>query len=626
LNQEVALSSLNEVSYFIEKKQYVSAISLVAALSRSVKQEYTYSELQKSLKAVPEEAWSEWCQRKANIVISTASTLRHLNKQFNFFFKLAQIQPNIQYCEYDIPGDCLNPSVEIKNFKPDFFVIHPTFENISNWPQLSLDGKDHDQSMMAETNQLMKLAQSAHEILGSKIILDLYSPYPYSAMGMGELKTFGAKKRFVSDVNEYMKKAHFNWLQLHDLEKLAEYVGIKNWYDERMWVQAKIEMTTTAAEAYIKTLAALVGSSLGLTKKCLVLDLDNTVWGGVIGDAGLNGIQIGLTSPEGQSFSTFQQYCLDLKKHGTLLAVASKNELEIAKEPFQQLTDMIIKENDVDVFKANWGPKSESLKQIAKELNIGVDSLIFFDDNPAERMEVMSHCPMVYVVDVPEEVSLYVKALDQTAAFQLPNPTKEDFVRAKQYQSERARSTLETSAVDFESFLKSLEMSAELTEFKSNDISRISQLINKTNQFNLTTRRYTEAECEAFMKNKDCIAFTVRLRDRFGDHGLISVVIAHIKNKVAIIDTWLMSCRVLKRGVEELVLSVLQDKLQAKGVEELRGEYIPTKKNMMVAELYPKYGFEPIKVEIMPENNGSLYRKYLPLDPPVHYITPKWES
>jgi FkbH-like protein len=329
-------------------------------------------------------------------------------------------------------------------------------------------------------------------------------------------------------------------------------------------------------------------------KKVAVLDLDNTLWGGVIGDDGLEGIEIGDTSPRGEAFKAFQQYLLSLTERGILLAVSSKNDREKAVEPFEKHPEMVLRMKDFASFRANWEPKSENIRQIAADLNLGIDSLVFIDDNPAEIDIVKQFVPEVETVWVGADPTEFIERLQSARLFEPATVTAEDAERVEQYRQEARRQEMLTSCTDMKSYLRSLEMKAVIREFRAVDAPRIAQLINKSNQFNLTTRRRTEAEVHELIARPGCAAFTVRLTDRFGDHGLIAVVIGQMRGETFEIDTWLMSCRVLKRQVEEEVVNEMARLAARLGAKRIAAWYLPTAKNGMVRDLYPRMGFATV--------------------------------
>jgi FkbH-like protein len=325
-----------------------------------------------------------------------------------------------------------------------------------------------------------------------------------------------------------------------------------------------------------------------------VLDLDNTLWGGIIGDDGLDGIVLGQGSALGEAFVSFQNYAQELSRRGVILAVCSKNDEANALAPFEKHPDMVLRRSDIACFVANWQDKPANLRAIAQALNIGMDSLVLADDNPFERNMVRRELPMVGVPELPEDPALYARCVADAGYFEMLRITTEDVERSKQYQRNLERELLRSSSTDVESYLKSLDMRLVWRPFDQVGLQRIVQLINKTNQFNLTTRRYSQAEVTALMSDPRCLTLQLRLLDTFGDNGIIAIVIGKPESPGSsdmLIDTWLMSCRVLGRQVEEATLNVVMAEAARLGARKLIGEYRPTAKNDMVREHYAKLGF-----------------------------------
>jgi FkbH-like protein len=328
--------------------------------------------------------------------------------------------------------------------------------------------------------------------------------------------------------------------------------------------------------------------------KCVVLDLDNTLWGGVIGDDGLTGIRLGHLG-DGEAFVAFQAYLKQLPARGILLAVCSKNERDAAMLPFTEHADMVLRMEDIAVFVANWDNKADNLRAIAKQLNIGLDSMVFLDDNPFERNLVRELVPEVIVPEMPEDPADYVRAISEWNLFETASFSELDEKRTELY---RQRAESEAVRADFTSltdYLRSLEMVATLGRFDAYNLPRIAQLLQRSNQFNLTTRRYSLAECEALMADESCYPFHLSLRDRLSDHGLIAVAVLKQTPGAVHVDSFLMSCRVLKRGVEELAIHTMVDYAKSVGKPLLTAEYIPTAKNAMVKDLYDGFGFERVE-------------------------------
>jgi FkbH-like protein len=322
------------------------------------------------------------------------------------------------------------------------------------------------------------------------------------------------------------------------------------------------------------------------------LDLDNTLWGGVIGDDGLHGVVLGQGSPVGEAYLAIQKTALMLRDRGIILAVSSKNDDETARKMFREHPEMLLRENHIAVFQANWQDKASNLCAIAESLNIGIDSLVLLDDNPAERQQVRLALPQVAVPELPEHPDLFSEILLSAGYFETTQFTLDDRQRANHYTANTARRAVLGVGTDLEDYLKSLEMEAHVSPFDEVGRSRITQLINKTNQFNLTTQRYTYSDVAQFESDPSIVDLQIRLKDRYGDNGMICVVICKVSNQDLIIDTWLMSCRVLNRRVEDMILNLLIGIAKKRKLVRIIGTYYPTDRNRIVSDLYSRLGFQ----------------------------------
>jgi FkbH-like protein len=385
---------------------------------------------------------------------------------------------------------------------------------------------------------------------------------------------------------------------LLDIARLAGNVGLEHWDDPRLWHAAKLSFAPQMIPVYADVVARTIASVRGKARKCLVLDLDNTLWGGVIGDDGVGGIKLGNGSADGEAFLAIQRMALELRARGVVLAVCSKNEDDAARLPFREHPDMLLREDHIAVFQANWVDKASNLKAIAQTLNIGVDALVFLDDNPAERMQVRSELPFVAVPELPDDPAYYPRTLAAAGYFEAVAFSKEDRERAGYYQANAERAAAMSQSGDLGDYLTSLDMVCTIGPVDAVTRPRASQLINKSNQFNLTTRRYSEAEVAAVEADPSRHIIQVRLVDRFGDNGIIAVIIADKGAERWEIDTWLMSCRVLGRRVEEACLAHLVGAASAHGAREIIGRYAPSAKNRMVADHYQKLGFSPVETSL----------------------------
>jgi FkbH-like protein len=338
-----------------------------------------------------------------------------------------------------------------------------------------------------------------------------------------------------------------------------------------------------------------------------VLDLDNTLWGGVIGDDGVDGLVLGQGSALGEAFVAFQEYARELSRRGIILAVCSKNDAANAIEPFDKHPEMVLKRSDIASFVANWSDKVHNVRTIANELNIGLDSLVFVDDNPYERNLVREQLPVVAVPELPDDPARFPRALADAGYFEGLTVTEEDRARSAQYQYNRQRDELKASATDLQSFLRGMQMDLIYKSLDQLSLQRTVQLINKTNQFNLTTRRYSEDDILAVMCDQRAFGLQLRLVDRFGDNGIICVVIGRMQDEDALLlDTWLMSCRVLGRQVEPATLKLVAEHARKLGAKRLVGEYLPTKKNGMVRDHYARLGFTVVSTDATGGNRNVL--------------------
>jgi FkbH-like protein len=385
---------------------------------------------------------------------------------------------------------------------------------------------------------------------------------------------------------------------LLDVGGLAETVGLSAWHDPTLWNMAKIPFSNTYLPIYADLTCRLIAAVRGKSRRCLVLDLDNTLWGGVIGDDGLEGIILGQGDPQGEAFLGIQRAALILRERGVVLAVSSKNNDETARLPFRNHPEMLLREKHVAVFQANWNDKATNIQAIAQELSLGLESFVFLDDNPAERRLVRGMLPEVAVPELPEDPALYVRTLLASGYFEAIAYSQEDQKRADYYQDNARRVSLQRTAGDLDAYLESLAMTITFQSFDEIGRARIAQLISKSNQFNLTTRRYSEAQVAEIEADPTCFTLQIRLADTFGDNGMISVIICRRDANDWQVDTWLMSCRVLGRRVEQAVLQELVRHARAFGIARIVGTYRPTERNQLVEDHYAKLGFAKLECSV----------------------------
>jgi FkbH-like protein len=477
-------------------------------------------------------------------------------------------------------------------FRPQVVLLLPGSQRCRH-PGAPTDPRDAAEAAAnAFATQLLGLCQTVHERTDAEVLLGNFILPARHDPGEFRSRTLTSDWNFRKWVNLQLGLNAPSFVRICDLEFLANRKGALEAEDARGWFESKQPCSPSLLVDLCRETAHLILGLRNPPKKVLVLDLDNTLWGGVVADDGLEGIEIGDTSPSGEAFKAFQKYILTLKQRGVLLAVCSKNDRARALEPFEKHPEMVLRSEDFVSFHANWEPKSDNLREIAAELRLGLDSFVFVDDNPAEIEIVRQFTPMVTTVLLGADPADYAGQLADCRMFEPRGITSEDLLRTSQYHAESERQNLLASASDMGSYLESLAMKAAIREFTPVDIPRISQLINKSNQFNLTTRRRTEAEVQALACRHDYVCLAARLQDRFADHGLISVVIGRVCGEAVEIDTWLMSCRVLKRQVEETVLNELVRLVRLKGRARLEGVYLETPKNGMVREHYDRLGFQ----------------------------------
>jgi len=493
--------------------------------------------------------------------------------------------------EYDnYLSEIMDEASGVYAFAPEVVLLMPSERRCSYQGSLT-DPREMQQAQAREVvDDLLGLVRQLHEKTGAEIFLTNFALPARHDLGAYRSRTLGSDWTFRKWVNLELGLGAPPYLHICDWEFLAHRRGLSA-RDARAWFESKQPGSPTLLADLAREVAHLLGALRRAPKKVLVLDLDNTLWGGVIADDGLEGIELGDTSPRGEAFKAFQRYIASLKQRGILLAVCSKNDHAKAVEVFEKHPEMVLRREDMVSFKANWEPKSDNIRQMAAELNLGLDSFVFVDDNPAEIEIVRQFAPEVATMLLGPDASEYVAELQDCRLFEPRNITSEDLERTQQYRSENQRKALLSAVTDMDTYLASLEMEGTIREFQPLDVPRLAQLINKSNQFNLTTRRRTEADLHALMADPAAMGISMRLKDRFGDHGLISVVIVKKAGDVLEIDTWLMSCRVLKRQVEDEVLNEIARLGAILNCRCVKGWYFPTPKNEMVRDFYIRMGF-----------------------------------
>lgn len=449
-----------------------------------------------------------------------------------------------------------------------------------------------EQSVADSLGQLDMIRTAVRELSGAVCILQTL-PHPVESwFGSLDLVLPGTPRSLINALNQKLAQSVVGTSDLLlDVAHIAETVGLADWHDTTQWNMAKLPFAADCLPLYADHVCRLVAALRGKSRKCLVLDLDNTLWGGIIGDDGLEGIIIGQGDATGEAHLDVQRAALALRARGVVLAVSSKNSDEIAREPFRKHPEMLLREEHVAVFQANWQDKATNLVAIAEALSLGLDSLVFLDDNPVERDLVRRTLPEVAVPELPTNPALYARTLLAGGYFEATTFSSEDRKRAEFYQDNARRLELQKQTGNVEAYLESLNMRLTLQPFDDLGRARITQLINKSNQFNLTTRRYTEAEVRSAQHDQSAFTLQLRLSDSFGDNGIISILICRRDESDWTVDTWLMSCRVLGRKVEVAALQELILQARARGIRRLLGSYRPTEKNKLVQDHYQNLGF-----------------------------------
>ncbi len=535
------------------------------------------------------------------IAVLSGSTANAIVDQLELFLLNYGLEPEFYLSEYgQYWQDAMFPSEELISFKPDLIYIYTTNRNISGYPTVNHSREDVNNLLEAEFMRYKQMWRSLKNRFGCPVIQNNFEQPPFRLLGNSDCSDIHGRVRFVNALN--MKFADYAEnepkLYINDINYISSCYGLDNWSDDLMWYMYKYALSTNAIPALAANTAAIIKAIYGKNKKAIALDLDNTLWGGVVGDDGVDNIRVGMDLPSGQVYSEFQEYLKLHKDLGILLTVCSKNDHENAVAGLNH-PEGTLRPDDFTVIKANWENKDRNIAETADELNLLSESFVFADDNPAEREIVREQLKGTAVPEM-NGAENYVRILDRNRYFEVVALSEDDKRRGEMYKANAERANLEKSFSDYGEYLDSLQMTAEIKPFISTYIQRIAQLTNKSNQFNVTTRRYTEAEIEAVANDDDYITMYGKLTDKFGDNGVVSVVIGHKQAAELHIDLWIMSCRVLKREMELAMLDMVAKAAISAGIKKIVGYYYPTAKNGMVKELYGTFGFTKVS-----ENDGN---------------------
>ena len=492
--------------------------------------------------------------------------------------------------------EILNQDSGLYQFKPDitFLILdtrHILGELFFSWYSIPYD--DRPKIIDTKVREIQNICNTFQKNFDSKLIVTSLQIPNYSPYGINEERTMRSQKEIIYEINnELIKSYKSSNVFIYDFNEFVSKFGEKNIFNFKQFFSGDIKISTEYIPRFVNELMGYVYAISGITKKCIVLDLDNTLWGGVIGEDGFDNIKLG-DNPIGRSFIEFQKRLLALNKRGIILAINSKNNFDDAIEVIQKHPNMMLKEDNFACVKINWDDKVVNLQKIAEELNIGLDSMVFFDDDPINQEYVRESLPSVLVVDLPKDSSQYAQIITEMKEFDILKITEEDTKRGAMYLGQKKRKELENKVSDFNEFLKQMNIEVSVQKANSFSIPRISQLTLKTNQFNLTTKRYQEEEVSNFSSSNDKIVECVQVSDKFGDNGITGTYIIEKKNNEEwIIDTFLLSCRIMGRGVEEIMMNQIIEKAKLSGIKRIKGEFIPTAKNKPAENFYEELGFK----------------------------------
>lgn len=530
------------------------------------------------------------------IAILGGSTTRDIRDILELFLLNYGIRPCFYESEYNqYYADGMFPNPALEEFHPDILYIHTSNRNIEQYPSLEDDRTLITQKLQAEYERFQALWEHLHAVYGCPVIQNNFEPPLYRLLGNRDASDHRGRWNYIQRLNQmfYEYADTHQDFYIHDICYEAADYGLERWSDPFYWNMYKYAMCVPAIPYTAFQLARIIKSIFGRNKKVLNLDLDNTLWGGVIGDDGPENIEIGQETSLGQTYAEFQDYLKQHKKLGVLLSVNSKNNEETALSGLER-ADSVLKREDFVVFRANWEPKSHNLYATAEELKLLPESFVFVDDNPAEREIVRQEVPGAAVPEITK-VEEYIRVLDRSGFFEVTNFSEDDLKRNEMYLANEQRNRMQKNFSDYGDYLRSLEMKAKIGAFDPAYFSRIAQLTNKSNQFNLTTHRYSQSEIEQIAADPQYLTLCGRLEDKFGDNGVVSIVIGRKEKDVLQIELWLMSCRVLKRDMEYAMMDTLVKQCRDCGIRQIYGYFYPTAKNAMVKDFYALQGFEKLE-------------------------------
>lgn len=541
------------------------------------------------------------------IAVLGGATTSAIKQIMELFLLNNGIKPSFYESEYNkFYEDAMFDNPELEEFRPDVIYVCTTIRNITEYPSIADDEKTVNDILNNEYAKFENMWKSLKNRYVCPIIQNNFEMPMYRLMGNKEASDIHGKVNFINRLNmlfyDYAQKN--DNFYICDINYISADFGLREWHDSFYFHMYKYAMNVNAIPYLSFNVANIIKSLFGKNKKGFVLDLDNTLWGGVIGDDGVEGIKIGPEEPEGRVYTEFQKYIKEHKQLGVILNIDSKNDYENAIAGLKH-PDSELDEDDFIEVKANWDPKNINFEKIAKELDLLPESLVFVDDNPAERHIVTEQLKGVCAPEI-DNTKHYIQYLDRNGFFETTTLSKDDLKRNEMYKQNIERAKAEASFENYKDYLLSLDMKGIIKSFEPIYYERISQLSNKSNQYNLTTHRYTVTDIESISDDDNYISLYGKLIDRFGDNGLVSVVIGHIENGVCNVDLWIMSCRVLKRDLEYAMMDELVRRCKERSIKEIRGYYYPTAKNGMVKDFYSLQGFSKISEDDKGNSTWSL--------------------
>lgn len=543
---------------------------------------------------------------KKKIAVLGGSTTNEIVNILELFLLNQGIEPEFYQSEYaQFWQDAVFGNEELDSFSPDLVYIHTTSRNLSEYTfSMTASAEETDSMTENQFRHFEEVWSAVKNKFGCPVIQNNFEMPFFRILGNKDATDIHGKISFINRLNEkFAQYARNNEnFYINDINYISACYGLEKWHDTGAWYMYKYAMNTQAIPEFAFNLSNIIKSIFGKNKKMLMLDLDNTLWGGVVGDAGQQGIEIGHETGVAEGYTEFQQYIKNHKQLGVLLSVNSKNDMENALDGLSH-PDTVLKPDDFVVIKANWNTKDKNTEEISEEISVLPDSFVFVDDNPAERNIVSEQVPGIAVPEI-SSIEDYIKTIDRNGYFELTSYTADDIKRNEMYRANIQRAGNAKKFADYSEYLLSLEMTAYIDRFDEVSLARITQLTNKSNQFNLTTRRYTQSEMEAVFNDDSCIKIYGRLSDKFGDNGIVSVVIGHKDGAALHIDLWLMSCRVLKREMEYAMLDRLVNICKKNNISEIYGYYFKTAKNGMVKNLFTDFGFRRINED---ENENASF-------------------